>query len=241
MQGLRSVAVRLSFFRYFLAGWALSGALLGEMLPCLAAEPVQLDPEVRLDLDIAAQDLAGALDTFSRLTGMAVLVDRDLTRARRSFAVQGRYRAGEALSLLLSGSGLMARYARADAFTLQVARVSERPAGKVAESSAVKAMASSYALAIQVAIEQALCVLPLTRPGTYRAVLQVWIGRAGEVQYSRLVSSTGDVQRDGALVARLSSVRVKRAAPTSLHQPITLLITPNSAGTSMECTEREGA
>ncbi|NWA25138.1 TonB-dependent outer membrane receptor [Pseudomonas gingeri] len=211
------------------------------MLPCLAAEPVQLDPEVRLDLDIAAQDLAGALDTFSRLTGMAVLVDRDLTRARRSFAVQGRYRAGEALSLLLSGSGLMARYARADAFTLQVARVSERPVGKVAESSAAKAMASSYALAIQVAIEQALCVLPLTRPGTYRAVLQVWIGRAGEVQYSRLVSSTGDVQRDGALVARLSSVRVKRAAPTSLHQPITLLITPNSAGTSMECTEREGA
>ncbi|WP_371320068.1 TonB-dependent outer membrane receptor [Pseudomonas gingeri] len=235
------MTVRLSFFRYLLAGWALSGALLGEMLPCLAAEPVQLDPEVRLDLDIAAQDLAGALDTFSRLTGMAVLVDRDLTRARRSFAVQGRYRAGEALSLLLSGSGLMARYARADAFTLQVARVSERPAGKVAESSAVKAMASSYALAIQVAIEQALCVLPLTRPGTYRAVLQVWIGRAGEVQYSRLVSSTGDVQRDGALVARLSSVRVKRAAPTSLHQPITLLITPNSAGTSMECTEREGA
>ncbi|MCU1737826.1 MULTISPECIES: TonB-dependent outer membrane receptor [Pseudomonas] len=241
MQGLRSVAVRLSFFRYPLAGLVLAGWLLGGVFPCLAAEPVQLDPEARLDLDIAAQELAGALDTFSRLTGMAVLVDRDLTRARRSFAVHGHYRASEALSLLLTGTGLMARYARADAFTLQVAQVSERPAGKGGESPAAKAMASSYAQAIQVAIEQALCTLPLTRPGTYRAVLQVWIGRAGDVQYSRLVSSTGDVQRDGALVARLSGVRVRRPAPTSLHQPITLLITPNSAGSSMECTEREGA
>ena len=241
MQGLRSVAVRLSFFRYPLAGLVLAGCLLGGVFPCLAAEPVQLDPEARLDLDIAAQELAGALDTFSRLTGMAVLVDRDLTSARRSFAVHGHYRASEALSLLLTGTGLMARYARADAFTLQVAQVNERPAGKGSESSVARAMASSYAQAIQVAIEQALCALPLTRPGTYRAVLQVWIGRGGDVQYSRLVSSTGDIQRDGALVARLSGVRVRRPAPTSLHQPITLLITPNSAGSSMECTEREGA
>ncbi|CAD5201892.1 Outer membrane TonB-dependent transducer VreA of trans-envelope signaling system [Pseudomonas sp. FEN] len=235
------MAVRLSFFRFPLVGLVLAACLLGGLLPCLAAEPVRLDPEVRLDLDIAAQDLASALDTFSRLTGMAVLVDRDLTRARRSFAVHGRYRASEALSLLLTGSGLMALYTRADAFTLQVARISEGPAARGVEGAVAKAMASSYARAIQVAIEQALCALPLTRPGTYRAVLQVWIGRTGEIQYSRLVSSTGDVQRDGALVARLSRVRVRRPAPTSLHQPITLLITPDSAGTSMECIEREGA
>ncbi|MBE0940043.1 TonB-dependent outer membrane receptor, partial [Escherichia coli] len=45
-----------------------------------------------------------------------------------------------------------------------------------------------------------LCRSPRTRPGTYRAVLQLWIGRFGEVRHSRLLGSTGDPQRDSALV-----------------------------------------
>ncbi|KPA92049.1 TonB C terminal [Pseudomonas asplenii] len=233
------MAVRLSFFRLGPLLIALAALLAGQAPVCLAAEPLKVDPQALVELDIAAQDLAGALDAFSRQTGMAVLVDRDLTRARRSLAVHGHYRAGEALALLLTGSGLMARYARADAFTLQVAQVSESsaraPAGKGG------ALAGSYARAIQQAIEQALCAVPLTRPGTYRAVLQVWIGQDGALQHSRLVSSTGDVQRDGALVERLRTVRVERSAPSSLRQPVTLLLTPDSAGTSMDCTAPKGA
>ncbi|WP_232000529.1 STN domain-containing protein [Pseudomonas asplenii] len=218
---------------------ALAVLLAGQPCAGLAAEPLKVDPQARVELDIAAQDLAGALDAFSRQTGMAVLVDRDLTRARRSLEVHGRYRAGEALELLLTGSGLMARYARADAFTLQVAQVSEPSAHGLAGKGG--ALAGSYAQALQQAIEQALCAVPLTRPGTYRAVLQVWIGADGGLQHSRLVSSTGDVQRDGALVERLRTVRVERSAPSSLRQPVTLLLTPDSAGASMDCTERKGA
>ncbi|NWC13208.1 TonB-dependent outer membrane receptor [Pseudomonas gingeri NCPPB 3146 = LMG 5327] len=235
------MAMRLSFFRLSLVTVVLAWLVGGGLFACLAAEPLMVDPQARVELDIAAQDLAGALDSFSRQTGMAVLVDRDLTRARRSLAVHGRYRASEALSLLLTGSGLMARYARADAFTLQVAQVSDVPSPRDPGGSKGAALASSYARAIQLAIEQALCALPLTRPGTYRAVLQVWIGQGGELQHSRLVSSTGDVQRDGALVERLRTVRVERPAPSSLRQPVTLLLMPDSAGTSMDCTERKGA
>lgn len=233
------MAVRLSFFRLGLRLVALAALLAGQASASLAAEPLKVDPQARIELDIAAQDLVGALDAFSRQTGMAVLVDRDLTRARRSLAVQGRYRPSEALGLLLTGSGLMARYARADAFTLQVAQVSgASPRGSAGKGGA---LAGSYARAIQQAIERALCAVPLTRPGSYRALLQVWIGPGGELQHSRLVSSTGNVQRDGALVERLRTVRVEQAAPSSLRQPVTLLLTPDSSGTSMDCIDRKGA
>lgn len=207
----------------------------------LAAAGAKPDPAAVLMLDIPAQNLATALDAFSRLTGMAVLVDRELTRGRRSLALKGRYSPPEGLSRLLTGSGLMARYARTDAFTLQVAQI-DPPAGEHASPSFNASLSgNSYALAIQQAVERVYCRSPLTRPGSFRAVLQVWIDHRGEIQHSRLVASTGDVQRDAALVESLKSVRVARGAPTSLRQPVTLLLLPVAKGKSMDCKQWDGA
>ncbi len=206
-----------------------------------SAAAAQSDPAEVLMLDIPAQNLASALDAFSRLTGMAVLVDRELTRGRRSLALKGRYSPQEGLSRLLTGSGLMARYARTDAFTLQVAQV-DQPVREHELQSATSSLAgNSYAQAIQLAIERVYCRSPLTRPGSFRAVLQVWIDPLGEIKHSRLLTSTGDLQRDEALVESLKSVRVARVAPTSLRQPVTLLLLPVSKGKSMDCKQWEGA
>ncbi|WP_256735484.1 secretin and TonB N-terminal domain-containing protein [Pseudomonas sp. dw_612] len=197
-------------------------------------------PQAWNTYDISAQELSGALEAFSRSSGMAVLVDRQLTRGRRSIGVQGRLTATQALNTLLVGTGLMARYARADAFTLQVAQVAPvpLPPGISAGGSQV---GSSYALAIQSAIERRLCSSPLTRPGDYRALLQVWIGRDGAVQHSRLVTSSGDTQRDAALVDSVQHLRIERSPPSSLRQPVTLLLVPNLSGKRMECTQQQGA
>jgi type II secretory pathway component GspD/PulD (secretin) len=197
-------------------------------------------PQAWNTYDIAAQDLSSALEAFSRSSGMAVLVDRQLTRGRRSIGVQGRLTATQALNTLLVGTGLMARYARADAFTLQVAQVAPvpLPPGATPGSSQV---GSSYALAIQSAIERRLCASPLTRPGGYRALLQVWIGRDGAVQHSRLVTSSGDTQRDAALVDSVQHLKIERSPPSALRQPVTLLLVPDSSGKRMECTQQEGA
>jgi len=210
--------------------WLMSSAVV--------AEPV--DARAPLELDIPAQALAGALERFSRATGMAVLVDRQLTRGRRSIAVKGRFNAADALSQMLNGSGLMARYARADAFTLQVAQVAEVPSTQGLVASVTPLSGSSYATAIQSAIERRLCRSPSIRPGSFRALLQLWIGRDGVVQHSRLVSSTGDVQRDSALVDSLRNLNIERPAPGSLGQPVTLLLLPESSGKRMECTQWEG-
>ncbi|VVM63414.1 hypothetical protein PS662_01420 [Pseudomonas fluorescens] len=199
------------------------------------ADPV--DARAPADLDIPAQELGSALEWFSRSTGMAVLVDHQLTRGRRSIAVKGRLSATDALTRMLSGSGLMARYARADAFTLQVAEVSSI-AGPASSSASLAG--SSYATSVQAAIERSLCRSPLIRPGSFRALLQLWIGRDGVVQHSRLVSSTGDFKRDAALVESLRNLDIERPTPSSLSQPVTLLLLPESSGKRMECSNGKG-
>jgi len=194
-----------------------------------------------LSLNLPAQDLEHALQAYSRATGMAVLVDRELTRGRRSIGVRGRFTAQEALAMLLTGSGLMARYARSDAFTLQTPQVSQPPPTKGAAARSAARINNSYATALQQAIETSLCRSPLTRPGSFRALVQVWVNPDGVIEHSRLVSSTGDEQRDEALVRSLSAARVQRPAPSSLRQPVTLLLMPDTTGMRMECTAAKGA
>lgn len=192
-------------------------------------------------LNLPAQDLEHALQAYSRATGMAVLVDRELTRGRRSISVRGRFTPQEALAMLLTGSGLMARYARSDAFTLQLPEVSQPPATRGAAARNAARINNSYATALQQAIETSLCRSPLTRPGSFRALVQVWVNPQGLIEHSRLVSSTGDEQRDEALVRNLGTARVERPAPSSLRQPVTLLLMPDTTGTRMECTAANGA
>jgi hypothetical protein len=215
---------------------------LGWLLGC-AGSPVGAQPppaDMRMTLHIPAQDLAHALDQYSLATGVAVLVDSQLSRGRRSLAVDGEFTAADALRRLLGGSGLMARYARADAFTLQVAQVEDVPAPPQKQSAESIAVSRSYATAVQAAVERNLCRSPLTRPGSYRALLQVWVGRDGVVQHNRLVTSTGDVRRDNALVESFRHFRIDRPTPSALRQPVTLLLLPESSGKRMECTAWEG-
>jgi len=219
--------------------WKHAGCCLALLWSLVLTPIVEAQTEVMLDLP--AQNLESALQAFSRATGMAVLVDRGLTQGRRSMGVRGRYSAQQALGLLLTGSGLMARYASSDAFTLQVPEVSQAAAPRGLKAGPAARINNSYAAALQQAIERGLCRSPLTRPGSFRALVQVWVNRDGLIEHSRLVSSTGDLQRDEALVRSLSTTRIERPAPSSLRLPVTLLLLPDTTGSRMECTAREGA
>ena len=221
-------------------GWRRAVCALVLLLLLAGGRVAQAESPLLL-LNLPAQDLEHALQAYSRATGMAVLVDRELTRGRRSISVRGRFTAQEALAMLLTGSGLMARYARDDAFTLQLPAVSQPPATRGAAARNAARINNSYATALQQAIETSLCRSPLTRPGSFRALVQVWVNPQGLIEYSRLVSSTGDEQRDEALVRNLGATRVERPAPSSLRQPVTLLLMPDTTGTRMECTAAKGA
>jgi len=188
-----------------------------------------------ISFDIPAQPLAEALHAFSQQSGMAVLVDRELTARQRSMPLTGAFSARDGVQRLLEGTGLAARYSSADAFTVQ--RVQLPAALPGARNRNAAGEAGNYARTLQYAVEQALCAFALTRPGRYRAALQVWIDDRGVLAHSRLLASTGDHRRDTALVERLRALRLERPPPTSLAQPVTLLLLPD---TRMECPLSQG-
>ena len=135
---------------------------------------------------------------------MAVLVDGELARGRRSARLQGRFTASDAPTRLLGGTGLMARYTSQEAFTLLPAQAVRNVAPLPAEMPKVEQpLDRRYAGAVQAALKNS-CALAAHSSGTYRAVLQLWIGRFGEVRHSRLLASTGDRsgQRPGGKPAR---------------------------------------
>lgn len=206
-----------------------------------ATRPAEHDGEL-VEFDISAQALSQALDSYSEATGVAVLVDQELTRARRSAGVTGRHTAREGLRLLLSGTGLMAVYSQRNAFTLRRAEVSRATHSTSPSKGSKNRTGGGYASIVQAALEHALCRSQVTRPGNYRVAFQVWIGPEGEVQHSHLLSSTGDTLRDAELIALLRVFRVQQAPPSSLSQPLTILILPDEGGggSGTHCQRFEG-
>ena len=192
-----------------------------------------------VEFAIPAQEMTVALDLYSRASGMAILVDRQLAHGRRSTAVHGRLNARQALEQLLAGSGLAALYTGADAFTVKEAKLTRRADASSRNGGPMRE--DNFARALQVALEQALCRSAMTRPGHYRAALQLWVGGSGEVRKSRLLASTGDARRDAAIIEGLSTLDIGRVPPSSLPQPVTVLVVPGAASAGTECNPWEGA
>ncbi|MFV0927330.1 STN domain-containing protein [Pseudomonas palmensis] len=200
-------------------------ARIAVLLLAVLAMPVHGAGPIRFN--IPAQPLDEALHAFGQQSGMAVLVDRELTARQRSMPLNGAFSARDGLRRLLEGTGLMARYSGAEAFTVQRVAL---PAA--APNPRATGGAGNYARTLQRAVEQALCASALARPGHYRAAVQVWIDARGVLAQSRLLASTGDHRRDSALVESLRALRLERPPPSALAQPVTLLLLPD---TRMDC------
>ena len=73
----------------------------------LAAICVPVAVEARTaSIDVPAQPAAAGIQSFARQAGVQVLVEKDLTRGRRTNAVKGNLDIDEALGRLLRGTGL---------------------------------------------------------------------------------------------------------------------------------------
>ncbi|MGV6473176.1 TonB-dependent siderophore receptor [Azotobacter vinelandii] len=98
--------------------------LLASAIGCVLAEipSVQAQQETTAEQqrnwNIPAQSLSAALVNWSQVSGVQLFADTELTRNLVSTAVSGRYDAAEALTLLLSGTGLSAHFLAPDRVTL---------------------------------------------------------------------------------------------------------------------------
>jgi len=203
-------------------GCALLSALLAQVA---LADPSP--PSEPLWFDIPAMPLSRALDVYAERTGIAVLVDSELTRQRYSSLVRGRYSATDALSRLLRGTGLAAVYGGRAAFTLTPA-----PAPPNRPLSRPGLGGESYAARLQRVLDGALCAQPITRDGGFRSAVQLWIDDEGRIQKLHFLSFSGEARRDRAIASLLYGLR-PGPPDRVLPNPLTVLI--ERAGDGRDC------
>jgi hypothetical protein len=192
---------------------------------------------------IPAQPLANALQAYGEQTGVQVLYESRSAAGLRSAAVEGTFTPEEALNVLLKGTELKVRYARPDAITLALP-YSEKdlpPEGPPIKADLslgtlhVRASGDDddgglhdYSESVQADVQKALEKNAKTRTGSYRAVLDLWIDRSRTIERTRLHQSTGDPDRDAAVVAAVRGVVISRSAPANIPLPVRVAIVVRS-------------
>ncbi|KAF1073147.1 TonB family protein [Variovorax sp.] len=217
---------------------ALAGCLVGpharastQAAPASSAQP-RGDANPSFDFDIAAQPLEEALRRYATLTRRATLFRSELVAGRTSTLLQGRYAPEEALRRLLEGTGLSIEQVRTGASMAFVLKREDAPPALQRPRLETVPGGADYPALVQAGIWRALCADPRTAPGDYRSLLRVQVDAAGLVQRPRLLRSTGEPARDAALLAAVRRVRLDRAPPPDMPQPVTLLILPREPDAS---------
>lgn len=191
------------------------------------------------DFDLPAQPLIDALQHYGVLTRQPALFRSEIVDGRTSAAVSGRYSAEAALHLLLDGTGLVAEKFDHDvggAFILKPAVDAKADGARVASLGSMR----GYPSLIQARVWQALCSDPRTAPGGYRSLLSFRVDASGQIQRVRLVASSGDADRDAAMLDVLGHVRMGSPPPPELAQPVAVLLLPHEAGVAMRCDQVGG-
>lgn len=226
-----------------------SGLALGRarFAACLLMAPLALTVNGRalaqqppqILFDIPAQPLASALDAYSATTGLMAVYNGNLAAGRLSNAIRGRLTPQAALPLLLKGTGLVAEYTSSEAFVvvpgLDESLIKLPSAIASAAIARQDAIERRYSAMMQDSVTDALCAQPLTRPGSYRAAISFWIGAGGEMLRVKLLSSTGDQQRDAAILDVAGRASVGEPPPARMAQPFTMVVLPQSSGGTIDC------
>ncbi len=225
---------------------AYTALLITGILAANAEEDQVVRPSGSIAFHIPAQSLAGALQAYGQTTGIQVLYESNSAVGRTSVAVEGTFAADAALKLLLTETELKVRYIRPDAITLALPRAESvgyaAPATPLATSDlslgTLRVRRSSdgddgarlrdYSQRVQMDIQNALRKNARTREGNYRAVLDLWIDPARAIERTELFRSTGDRERDEAVVATLRGLTISRPAPANMPQPVRVVIVVKS-------------
>jgi hypothetical protein len=207
------------------------GLLVGESNAARAADMRAAGrPDTAAVFDIPPQSLPKALDAFSAITGIEVLVDARNAEGRQSPRVRGVMTAQQALKILLAESQLFA-----DEFTPGTVTLMRIPERRDAQATLIASAHQAYFAAIQRAIQRALCQAPETAPGNYRLALRLRIGADGLVSQWKLLDTTGNASRDRAFEAVLTALDIGDAPPIDLPQPVAVVILPHMSQDLTNC------
>jgi len=185
-----------------------------------------------LDFDIPAQPLGAALRRYATHSNRPTLFRGEMVVGRTSSPVLGRYSPEAALRLLLEGTGLIVENVHGGPADALILKEVGAATDAVRTGAVPEGVDTDYGAWVQARVWQALCADPRTAPGRYRSLLRFQVDAEGRVQHPRLLATTGDPDRDSAVLATLKRVRVDRSPPPDLAQPLTMIVLPRDAGSS---------
>jgi hypothetical protein len=210
----------------------MSGSLVVAQTPNAQGEPES--KEKIIAFDIPSQPLASALKAFSRVAEIELFYESAVAIGRRSSSVRGQFAPGEALHMLLQGTGLST--ASFDHGTLTILAPGNRPNAAELAKLKVKAMEfSPFFAMIQASLRQAFCRIPAIETDASELRARLWIAPSGDISRAELLSSTGSDQRDQTYVTALRTLTIGASPPAAMPQPVTLVVLPRDSREAAEC------
>jgi hypothetical protein len=185
-----------------------------------------------MNFDIPSQPLANALATFGASTGFEVIVDGRRAHDLVSSRVVGELEPGEALRMLLVGTGLTVRdYGPGNVRLMAV------PAAIVGgEFSPATSPHASYFAALQEMILQTICRIDAGALDTRQRAMMLWLAPSGAITRVKLLDTLEENGHDAALGAALERDNVGAPTPADLKQPITLVVRSRPAQGNRNCS-----
>ncbi len=194
-----------------------------------------------MNFEIPAQPLASALQAYGEATGEQILYESQSALGRRSVNVTGKFPADAALIRLLAGTGLQVHHTGVHAITISF------PQSDAAEPSFASAPVKAdlnlgtlsvhgtaesddgsklrnYSEIIKLDVQSALQENPSTRIGIYHFVANLWIDPDNRIARADLSQSTGDQERDDAVIAALQNFKLSARPPAGAPEPVRVAV-----------------
>ena len=201
----------------------------GPAVTLASAEPAAA-PATVIHFDIPRQSLSQAVVAFSRVSGVQVLYDGGVTSQQSSTAVVGDMTSGQALRVLLTGTGFIIRYVGPRSVTL-IRQAAETHSPTVMRLDTLQVEAEvlrigsaprygPYAARVLDQVRRELQSDAQTSRGVYSVTVKVWLAADGRVQRSDIMASSGKPEIDARVLRRLNGVVLSERPPPDLPQPL---------------------
>lgn len=220
---------------------ALGLALAGQAHAVPGSADGLLNSADTLSFDVPAQNMGDALDAYSRQSQVSIVTSAQIALLW-SAGVRGSYTRKQALSTLLGQHGLAAYFLDNRSVVIRFPDpAANQPAVPLDRIPGVRTSLRDhgpYVGRLQQQVHASLCETALTRPGSYRLALQLWVSQYGHIQRVWLLGSTGAPSRDQAIERRLHGLSLGEQPDAQLPQPILLLLLPAAPPLRSQCPAR---
>ncbi|RZS78857.1 STN domain-containing protein [Pigmentiphaga kullae] len=210
-----------------LLAWILGPFCCGFVNPAAAAPTAGRDASTFV---IDSQPLHDALQAYSRASGRSVLYDAGQVAHLRSTAIDGSLDPDAALTALLQGTGMQARFASTGAFVIVPV---EPPTSTEARGRDGAALHAAFYGRVQRVATSILCADAGLSIGRYRLAISAYVSGSGELRRVK-AAAQGHAELEPRIEASLEGARLEIEPPPALDQPIVLLVT-QQAGRLKAC------